>query len=114
MSVVNHGDSYVLEVSASVAAVMQRLKHPILYCLVWQSQVGPLQNHSTRNQSRRHWCTDEVSFEETVEILMEAAADGELKDVSPGYSPSSAIARPFLLIESYKLPCLQGLFLCHN
>jgi ferrochelatase len=41
MSVVNRGDPYVLEVSASVAAVMQRLKHPNPYRLVWQSQVGP-------------------------------------------------------------------------
>ena len=41
MSVVNRGDPYVLEVSASVAAVMQRLKHSNPYRLVWQSQVGP-------------------------------------------------------------------------
>jgi len=41
MSVVNRGDPYVLEVSASVAAVMQRLNHSNPYRLVWQSQVGP-------------------------------------------------------------------------
>lgn len=41
MSVVNRGDPYVLEVSASVAAVMGRLKHSNPYRLVWQSQVGP-------------------------------------------------------------------------
>ena len=41
MSVVNRGDPYVLEVSASVAAVMARLKHSNPYRLVWQSQVGP-------------------------------------------------------------------------
>jgi len=41
MSIVNRGDPYVLEVSASVAAVMQRLKHSNPYRLVWQSQVGP-------------------------------------------------------------------------
>ena len=41
MSVVNRGDPYVLEVSASVATVMQRLKHSNPYRLVWQSQVGP-------------------------------------------------------------------------
>ena len=41
MSVVNRGDPYVLEVSASVAAVMDRLGHPNPYRLVWQSQVGP-------------------------------------------------------------------------
>ena len=41
MSVVNRGDPYVLEVSASVAAVMQRLGHSNPYRLVWQSQVGP-------------------------------------------------------------------------
>lgn len=41
MSVVNRGDPYVLEVSASVAAVMQRLKYSNPYRLVWQSQVGP-------------------------------------------------------------------------
>lgn len=41
MSVVNRGDPYVLEVSASVAAVMKRLAHSNPYRLVWQSQVGP-------------------------------------------------------------------------
>jgi protoporphyrin/coproporphyrin ferrochelatase len=41
MSVVNRGDPYVQEVSASVAAVMQRLGHSNPYRLVWQSQVGP-------------------------------------------------------------------------
>ncbi|KAF8625427.1 hypothetical protein AX15_005389 [Amanita polypyramis BW_CC] len=41
MSVVNRGDPYVLEVSASVAAVMERLSHSNPYRLVWQSQVGP-------------------------------------------------------------------------
>ncbi|KAK2463276.1 hypothetical protein APHAL10511_004931 [Amanita phalloides] len=41
MSVVNRGDPYVLEVSASVAAVMERLGHSNPYRLVWQSQVGP-------------------------------------------------------------------------
>lgn len=41
MSVVNRGDPYILEVSASVAAVMQRLGHSNPYRLVWQSAVGP-------------------------------------------------------------------------
>lgn len=41
MSVVNRGDPYVLEVSASVNAVMDRLKNANPYRLVWQSQVGP-------------------------------------------------------------------------
>ncbi len=41
MSVVNRGDPYVMEVSASVAAVMDRLRHSNSYRLVWQSQVGP-------------------------------------------------------------------------
>ncbi|KAH9948993.1 ferrochelatase [Amylocystis lapponica] len=41
MSVVNRGDPYVLEVSASVSAVMDRLKHSNPFRLVWQSQVGP-------------------------------------------------------------------------
>lgn len=41
MSVVNRGDPYVLEVSATVSAVMDRLKHAYPYRLVWQSQVGP-------------------------------------------------------------------------
>lgn len=41
MSVVNRGDPYVLEVSASVNAVMDRLGHSNPYRLVWQSKVGP-------------------------------------------------------------------------
>jgi protoporphyrin/coproporphyrin ferrochelatase len=41
MSVVNRGDPYVLEVSASVSAVMDRLGHSNPFRLVWQSQVGP-------------------------------------------------------------------------
>ncbi|KAJ7770233.1 hypothetical protein DFH07DRAFT_806200 [Mycena maculata] len=41
MSVVNRGDPYILEVAASVSAVMDRLKHSNPYRLVWQSQVGP-------------------------------------------------------------------------
>lgn len=41
MSVVNRGDPYVMEVAASVSAVMDRLKHSNPYRLVWQSQVGP-------------------------------------------------------------------------
>ena len=41
MSVVNRGDPYILEVSASVSAVMDRLGHLNPYRLVWQSQVGP-------------------------------------------------------------------------
>ena len=41
MSVVNRGDPYVLEVSASVNAVMDRLGHSNPFRLVWQSQVGP-------------------------------------------------------------------------
>lgn len=41
MSVINRGDPYVLEVSASVSAVMDRLGHSNPYRLVWQSQVGP-------------------------------------------------------------------------
>ena len=41
MSVVNRGDPYILEVSASVAAVMARLGNRNPYRLVWQSQVGP-------------------------------------------------------------------------
>lgn len=41
MSVVNRGDPYILEVSASVNAVMDRLGHSNPYRLVWQSQVGP-------------------------------------------------------------------------
>ncbi|KAF9029011.1 ferrochelatase [Hymenopellis radicata] len=41
MSVVNRGDPYVLEVSATVSRVMERLRHSNPYRLVWQSQVGP-------------------------------------------------------------------------
>ena len=41
MSVVNRGDPYVLEVSSSVSAVMNRLGNRNPYRLVWQSQVGP-------------------------------------------------------------------------
>lgn len=41
MSVINRGDPYVMEVSASVSAVMDRLGHSNPYRLVWQSQVGP-------------------------------------------------------------------------
>jgi len=41
MSVVNRGDPYVLEVSASVSAVMDRLGQSNPFRLVWQSQVGP-------------------------------------------------------------------------
>lgn len=41
LSVVNRGDPYVLEVSASVSAVMQQLGHPNPYRLAWQSKVGP-------------------------------------------------------------------------
>ena len=41
MKVVNRGDPYVLEVSASVNAVMDRLGHSNPFRLVWQSQVGP-------------------------------------------------------------------------
>uniref|UniRef100_A0A0W0FGX5 Ferrochelatase n=1 Tax=Moniliophthora roreri TaxID=221103 RepID=A0A0W0FGX5_MONRR len=41
MSVVNRGDPYVLEVSATVSAVMGRLGQSNPYRLVWQSQVGP-------------------------------------------------------------------------
>jgi protoporphyrin/coproporphyrin ferrochelatase len=41
MSVVNRGDPYVLEVSATVSAVMARLGNKNPYRLVWQSQVGP-------------------------------------------------------------------------
>ena len=41
MSVVNRGDPYILEVSASVSAVMDRLGNKNSYRLVWQSQVGP-------------------------------------------------------------------------
>jgi len=41
MSVVNRGDPYILEVSATVSAVMERLGNKHAYRLVWQSQVGP-------------------------------------------------------------------------
>jgi protoporphyrin/coproporphyrin ferrochelatase len=41
MSVVNRGDPYVLEVSATVSEVMRRLGNKYQYRLVWQSQVGP-------------------------------------------------------------------------
>lgn len=41
MSVVNRGDPYILEVAASVSAVMDRLGNSNPYRLVWQSQVGP-------------------------------------------------------------------------
>ena len=41
MSVVNRGDPYVQEVSATVSTVMERLGHSNPYRLVWQSQVGP-------------------------------------------------------------------------
>lgn len=41
MSAVNRGDPYILEVSASVSAVMDRLGHSNPFRLVWQSQVGP-------------------------------------------------------------------------
>lgn len=41
MSVINRGDPYVLEVSSTVSAVMNRLGHTNPYRLVWQSQVGP-------------------------------------------------------------------------
>ena len=41
MSIVNRGDPYVLEVSATVSAVMGRLGNKNPYRLVWQSQVGP-------------------------------------------------------------------------
>jgi protoporphyrin/coproporphyrin ferrochelatase len=41
MSVVNRGDPYVMEVSATVSEVMRRLGNKNPYRLVWQSQVGP-------------------------------------------------------------------------
>lgn len=41
MSVVNRGDPYPAEVSATVYAVMRRLGMKYPYRLVWQSQVGP-------------------------------------------------------------------------
>jgi ferrochelatase len=43
LSVVNRGDPYILEVSASVSAVMQRLGQSNPYRLAWQSKVGPSQ-----------------------------------------------------------------------
>ncbi|KAG5439622.1 hypothetical protein PCANB_002199 [Pneumocystis canis] len=42
MSIVNRGDSYPLEVAATVYAVMEKLNFSNPYQLVWQSQVGPL------------------------------------------------------------------------
>ena len=41
MSVVNRGDPYMLGVSATGSAVMDRLRHTNSYRLVWQLQVGP-------------------------------------------------------------------------
>lgn len=41
MSVVNRGDPYIQEVSATVSRVMERLGHSNPFRLVWQSQVGP-------------------------------------------------------------------------
>ncbi|KAL5506885.1 HEM15 [Sanghuangporus vaninii] len=41
MEIVNRGDPYVPEVSASVERVMVRLGHSNPYRVVWQSQVGP-------------------------------------------------------------------------
>ncbi|KAL5484777.1 HEM15 [Sanghuangporus weigelae] len=41
MEIVNRGDPYVPEVSASVERVMDRLGHSNPYRVVWQSQVGP-------------------------------------------------------------------------
>ncbi|KIY50363.1 ferrochelatase [Fistulina hepatica ATCC 64428] len=41
MSIINRGDPYVMEVSATVSAVMERLGNSNPYRLVWQSQVGP-------------------------------------------------------------------------
>ncbi|KAK2781998.1 ferrochelatase hem15 [Emmonsiellopsis sp. PD_33] len=41
MSVINRGDPYAAEVSATVHAVMQRLGFKNPYRLCWQSQVGP-------------------------------------------------------------------------
>ena len=43
MSVVNRGDPYVAEVSATVSEVMRNLGNKNAYRLVWQSQVGPSQ-----------------------------------------------------------------------
>lgn len=42
MTVVNQGDPYVGEVSATVYAVMQKLQFCNPYRLTWQSEVGPL------------------------------------------------------------------------
>lgn len=42
MSVVNRGDTYPKEVSASVEQVMSLLNYENAYRLVWQSKVGPL------------------------------------------------------------------------
>jgi len=41
MTVVNRGDPYVAEVSASAYAVMQKLNFANPYRVTWQSQVGP-------------------------------------------------------------------------
>ncbi|GMM31137.1 ferrochelatase [Martiniozyma asiatica (nom. inval.)] len=41
MDIINRGDSYPAEVSATVYAVMQKLKFSNPYRLTWQSQVGP-------------------------------------------------------------------------
>lgn len=41
MDIVNRGDSYPAEVSATVYAVMQKLNFSNPYRLTWQSQVGP-------------------------------------------------------------------------
>ncbi|KAM7535215.1 hypothetical protein Aperf_G00000101462 [Anoplocephala perfoliata] len=41
MSVVNRGDPYIQEVSATVHAVMEQLDFSLPYRLVWQSKVGP-------------------------------------------------------------------------
>ncbi|OAV92413.1 ferrochelatase [Puccinia triticina 1-1 BBBD Race 1] len=41
MSVVNRGNTYPLEVAATVHVVMERLNHQNPYQLVWQSQVRP-------------------------------------------------------------------------
>ncbi|VDD79428.1 unnamed protein product [Mesocestoides corti] len=42
MSIVNRGDPYVQEISATVYTVMKRLDFAFPYRLVWQSKVGPL------------------------------------------------------------------------
>jgi protoporphyrin/coproporphyrin ferrochelatase len=41
MDIINRGDSYPAEVSATVYAVMQKLGFSNPYRLTWQSQVGP-------------------------------------------------------------------------